>query len=250
MEFQITCGSGFGVLGLDKFSLHGFCGQSSSSSSKSLVLDCERGELVKATTGVVSGRKGVTQVKSVEALKSHSDAERRRRERINAHLATLRELVPSTTDKMDKAAILAEVITQVRKLKKRAIDAAVGLLIPLDADEVRVKPIEDHVADEGTLCFKASICCSYRPELLSDLKQALKGLQLHMEQAEMSTLGGRVKNEFILSVSVDGKVAKMDARKAISSSIHHALTSVLDKALPLQAYLPQEATQNKKRKLS
>lgn len=150
---------------------------------------------------------------------------------------------------MDKAAILAEVITQVRKLKKHATDAAEGLIIPLDGDEVRVQPLEDHVK-ERKLQFKASICCSYRPDLLFDLKQALNGLQLHTEQAEMSMLGGRVKNEFVFSVPKHGKLIKSDAQAALASSIHCALTSVLENAAPLVAYSPQTASLSKKRKLT
>ncbi|CAM8918560.1 unnamed protein product [Rhodiola kirilowii] len=233
MEFQITCGSGFGGFGIDQFLVQGYCGHSS---SKDLVLDCKRGKVLKAASV-----KKVSQVKSAEALKSHSDAERRRRERINAHLATLRGLVPSTIDKMDKAEILAEVITQVRQLKKRAIDATAGLLIPLDADEVRVQPLQDQ---EGTFCFKASICCNYRPDLLSDLKQAVNSLQLHTEQAEMSMLEGRVKSEFVFSL------AKTDTQTSLANAIHCALTSVLDKEAPLQPYSPQTATPNKKRKVA
>lgn len=91
MEFQITCGSGFGGLGFDQFLVQGYCGQTAAS----------KATLVKASsTKVVGGKKRGSPLKSAEALKSHSDAERRRRERINAHLATLRGLVPSTTDKV------------------------------------------------------------------------------------------------------------------------------------------------------
>ncbi|KHG17197.1 Transcription factor AIG1 -like protein [Gossypium arboreum] len=40
------------------------------------------------------GKKSVAEEKVIAALKSHSEAERRRRERINAHLDTLRTLLP------------------------------------------------------------------------------------------------------------------------------------------------------------
>jgi hypothetical protein len=73
--FQSIMGSGYG-----------------SSSSSSLVLDRERGELVEAA--VKLERKGVSPERSIEALKNHSEAERRRRARINSHLDTLRSVIP------------------------------------------------------------------------------------------------------------------------------------------------------------
>lgn len=61
---------------------------------QSLVLDGEKGELVKASVKV-GKRNGDSSTKTVEALRSHSEAERRRRERINANLASLRGLIPN-----------------------------------------------------------------------------------------------------------------------------------------------------------
>lgn len=66
--------------------------------SSSLILDSERRELVKTPARLL--QKGIAEAKAKEALKNHSEAERRRRERINTHLSTLRSLLP-TTGKVD-----------------------------------------------------------------------------------------------------------------------------------------------------
>uniref|UniRef100_M8B1U2 Putative transcription factor bHLH107 n=1 Tax=Aegilops tauschii TaxID=37682 RepID=M8B1U2_AEGTA len=73
-------------------------------------------------------------------VRSHSEAERKRRQRINAHLATLRTLVPSAS-RMDKAALLGEVVRHVRELQGRANDATEGVVdvVPGETDEVGVE---------------------------------------------------------------------------------------------------------------
>lgn len=66
----------------------------------SLVLDSERGEIVRAVSSNLNKpvvQKGcLNPEKAMVALRNHSQAERRRRERINGHLATLRNIIPGT----------------------------------------------------------------------------------------------------------------------------------------------------------
>ncbi|KAF4392603.1 hypothetical protein F8388_012570 [Cannabis sativa] len=213
----------------------------------SLVLDSKRGELVKAPARV--GKKGLSEAKALAALKNHSEAERRRRERINAHLATLRDLVPSN-EKMDKATLLAEVIRQVKQLKKNAAEASKGLLIPADDDEVQVQRFDDdNGAGNGNVLFKACVCCSYRPELLSDLRQALKGLPLQMIRTEISTLGDRLNISFVFACS-KGKSNDAETCRTLVSSVHETLSSVLDKASALAEYSPRTTLLCKRRRIS
>ncbi|EEF39866.1 DNA binding protein, putative [Ricinus communis] len=216
--------------------------------SQALVLDSEKGELVKAPAPKV-GKKGVSEAKALAALKSHSEAERRRRERINAHLATLRGLVPCT-EKMDKATLLAEVISQVKELRKNAIEASKGLLIPMPDDEVKVEAYDNGLGD-GTLYFKASLCCDYRPELLSDIKQAIDALQMKLLDAEISTLGVRLKNVlFLTSCRNKNAVNDAEAIKLLTNSIHEALNSVLDKGCISPEYSPRTTLPNKRRRVT
>ncbi|KAF3778422.1 Transcription factor [Nymphaea thermarum] len=190
----------------------------SSSSSSSLVLDSEKGELVKASDLM---RKQMAEAKATMALKSHSEAERRRRERINRHLTTLRGLVPCTT-KMDKASLLAEVITNVKELKRNAEVLTKGCVVPTDYDEVQV----EYDADKGTSYIRASLCCDDRPELWTELKQMLQNLQLKTVSAETSTLGGRVKNVFIFTPGEHVDEAK---QRSAARSVQQALKSVLER---------------------
>ncbi|KAF2283514.1 hypothetical protein GH714_011538 [Hevea brasiliensis] len=156
----------------------------------SLVLDSQRGELVEATVRV--GRGGVSAERSIVALRNHCEAERKRRARINAHLDTLRSMVPGA-NKMDKASLLSEVVSHLQELKRSAAEASEGLLMPTDIDEVRVEGQENGL-DVGPYLIRVSLSCDYKPGLLSDLRQALDSLHLIVMKAEIATLEGRMKN--------------------------------------------------------
>ncbi|KAJ7537613.1 hypothetical protein O6H91_11G013800 [Diphasiastrum complanatum] len=166
----------------------------------------------------------IIEAKALAASKSHSEAERRRRCRINTHLATLRNLLPSTT-KTDKASLLAEVIKQVKELKRQAAEMSDVDPVPSDVDELRVE-IDPSSTDDGLL-LRVSICCDDRPGLLSNLIQVLRSLKLQSVKAEMSTLGGRLKIVILLK-NGDGSSAKQDSPSL--NSVQEALRTVMDRS--------------------
>ncbi|KAJ7565862.1 hypothetical protein O6H91_02G078100 [Diphasiastrum complanatum] len=166
----------------------------------------------------------VMDAKALAASKSHSEAERRRRERINTHLVTLRSLLPNTT-KTDKASLLAEVIQHVKELKRQTAEIAEGGPIPSDVDELCVDT--DLSSDEDRVLIKASLCCADRPGLLSDLIKTLRNLKLQMVKAEISTLCGRVKNVILLT-SEDTTSAKED--QPTLRNVQEALRAVMDRS--------------------
>ncbi|CAL0331356.1 unnamed protein product [Lupinus luteus] len=218
-------------------------------STHSLVFESEKGELVKCPTETTRvGKNEISEAKALAALKNHSEAERRRRERINGHFETLRGLVPST-EKMDKATLLAEVISQVKELKKNAMEASKGLIIPKDSDEVKVEPYDDEEGEgDGSVSYKASICCDYTPEILSDLRQTLDALKLKLMRTEISTLGNRMKNVFIFKCC-KGDITNIEACQALQISVQQALSSVVNKASSSLEYLPRTSYPNKRRRL-
>ncbi|XP_057765687.1 transcription factor bHLH30-like isoform X2 [Salvia miltiorrhiza] len=160
----------------------------------------------------------IMDAKALAASKSHSEAERRRRERINNHLAKLRSLLPSTT-KTDKASLLAEVIQHVKELKRQTSLIAESSPVPTESDELTVDKEAD---EEGRAVIKASICCEDRSDLLPDLINTLKALRLRTLKAEITTLGGRVKN--VLFITGDDESTTCDHH-----SIQDALKAVMDK---------------------
>lgn len=138
---------------------------------------------------------------AASASNHHNQAEKRRRDRINAHLATLRKLIPKS-DKMDKAALLGSVVEQVKDLKREALELSKVFTFPADTDQVIVDSSPGFESDsnqsQDNFFIEASICCEDRPELVSELNDALKGLKLTIVQAHMIGLGGRIQGTFIL----------------------------------------------------
>ncbi|KAK4720445.1 hypothetical protein R3W88_010678 [Solanum pinnatisectum] len=180
----------------------------------------------------------IMDAKALAASKSHSEAERRRRERINNHLAKLRSLLPSTT-KTDKASLLAEVIQHVKELKRQTSQIAqTNPLIPTEINELTVDYCNN---EEGILMIKASLCCEDRSDLLPDLISTLKSLRLKTLKAEITTLGGRVRNVLFITrdQQQDGDTWPMndndndnddDQMRYCLRSIQEALKEVMEKS--------------------
>ncbi|XP_038706458.1 transcription factor bHLH30-like [Tripterygium wilfordii] len=165
----------------------------------------------------------IMDAKALAASKSHSEAERRRRERINNHLARLRSLLPSTT-KTDKASLLAEVIQHVKELKKHTTLIEETSPVPTEMDELTV----DAADEDGRFVIKASLCCEDRTDLLPDIIRTLKALRLRTLKADITTLGGRVKNVLFITGDEDSESEQQQAQYSISS-IQEALKAVMEK---------------------
>ncbi|KAG4997966.1 hypothetical protein JHK85_029405 [Glycine max] len=162
----------------------------------------------------------IMEAKALAASKSHSEAERRRRERINNHLAKLRSLLPSTTKfrgqlaRKNKASLLAEVIQHVKELKRQTSVIAETSPVPTEADELTVV---DEADEDGNSVIKASLCCEDRSDLFPELIKTLKALRLRTLKAEITTLGGRVKNVLFIT----GEEADSSSGSTEDHSHHH-----------------------------
>ncbi|KAL5223308.1 hypothetical protein ABZP36_028021 [Zizania latifolia] len=173
-----------------------------------------------------------------KGARSHSEAERKRRQRINAHLATLRTLVPSAS-RMDKAALLGEVVRHVRELRGRADDATEGVdVVPGEGDEVGVEDEVDfhRLTDHGGVDIggdrrwrrrvRAWVCCADRPGLMSDLGRAVRSVSARPVRAEVATVGGRTRS--VLELDVCDAAAATDNDRAVAlSALRAALRTVL-----------------------
>ncbi|KAL6607781.1 hypothetical protein ACP70R_040844 [Stipagrostis hirtigluma subsp. patula] len=169
---------------------------------------------------------------ATEARAIHCEAERRRRERINAHLAALRKMVPDPKQ-MDKATLLARVVTQLKDLKRRASETTQPTPIPAEANGITVhcSTITAAIAGERTVYITASFSCDDRPGLLADLAGACRGLRLRALRADMASLGGRTQCNLLLCR--EGGSVSRDGMKGLEEAVRQAMANV---AFPEMVY--------------
>ncbi|XP_004236697.2 transcription factor bHLH30-like [Solanum lycopersicum] len=193
----------------------------------------------------------MAEAKAIAANKSHSEAERRRRKRINGHLATLRNLLPNTI-KTDKASLLAEAVRCVRELKQTTSELGATtttttmsendddddhttlmtkIMFPSESDELNLSYCNesnnnntDNNNDDRNLIIKASMCCEDRPEIMMELRRALSTVEGKIVRAEMSTVGGRIKCILWLEMLENG------CKEGLFVQLRRALKVVMDKA--------------------
>lgn len=135
---------------------------------------------------------------------------------------------------MDKATLLAEVVSQIKQLRTTASQASEGLHIPMDIDEVKVETLENRAGD-GSFLLRASLCCEHWPDLLSDVRQMINNLPVRVLKSEISTLRSRVKIAFLITT----------VERNCASSVHSALSNILEKVSALtesaeQLFIPRK----------
>lgn len=124
--------------------------------------------------------------------------------------------------------MLAEVIQHVKELKRQTSLIAETSPVPTEIDELTVDNEPDQ---DGKPVIKASICCEDRSDLLPDLIKTLKALRLRTVKAEITTLGGRVKNVLFITGEEESKSCSGEGEQQQHSisSIQEALKAVMEK---------------------
>lgn len=129
-------------------------------------------------------------------------------------------------------------IQHVKELKRQTSVIAETSPVPTETDELTV---DDASSDEdGRFIIKASLCCEDRSDLLPDLIKTLKALRLRTLKAEITTLGGRVKNVLFITGDEDSSAGADDeddddedqdqpTHQYCISSIQEALKAVIEK---------------------
>lgn len=150
---------------------------------------------------------------------------------------------------MDKAALLAKVIGHIKELRMNAAEVTKGVLVPTDIDEVKVEQ-QAEGSDGATYSVKASLCCDYKHELISDLRQALDTLPLKTLRAEIATLGSRMISVFVITEGNEGNIEDIERCQLLVTSVRQALRSVLDKFYASEEFSSRSTLSSKRRRIS
>jgi hypothetical protein len=112
---------------------------------------------------------------------------------------------------MDKATLLAQVVCQLKELKKKTAETQTttqtppATTIPAEANGITVHCYTGAAAVTGygrpppaATYVRASVSCDDRPGLHADLAAAFRAMRLRPVRADVAALGGRAQCDFLL----------------------------------------------------
>ncbi|KFK33352.1 hypothetical protein AALP_AA5G002800 [Arabis alpina] len=152
--------------------------------------------------------KSKTESKEV-AAKKHSDAERRRRFRINGQFETLRTILPNLV-KHDKASVLGETIRHFNELKKMVKDIPTT---PSLEDNLRLGHCNNK--DMARIVFS----CNDKEGLMTEVAKAMKTSNAKAVRAEIMTVGGRTKCALFVQ-GVNGNEGLIKLKKSLKHVVN------------------------------
>ncbi|KAL0328895.1 UNVERIFIED_CONTAM: Transcription factor [Sesamum calycinum] len=97
--------------------------------------------------------------------------------------------------------------------------------------------------------LRASLCCDYRPDLLSNIRQAINDLDIQVLKSEISTLGGRVKTVFLVTTG-EGDNGRAAGLEVLVGSVRAALSTILDKVCASAEYAQELFSPRKRQRVS
>lgn len=118
-------------------------------------------------------------------------------------------------------------IQHVKELKKETSVISETNLVPTESDELTVAFTEEEETGDGRFVIKASLCCEERSDLLPDMIKTLKAMRLKTLKAEITTVGGRVKN--VLFVTGEENSGEELEEEYCIGTIEEALKAVMEK---------------------
>lgn len=112
----------------------------------------------------------------------------------------------------------------MKELKRQTSLIAETSPVPSESDELMVDATDDD--EEGKFVIKASFCCEDRSDLLPDLIKTLKALRLRTLKADITTLGGRVKNVLFITGDDDGDDTSSTSNRGDQNLQHYCISSI------------------------